>query len=132
MIWHGAFGESRSAREATAVLLEADLPSQFNLVLLWSDGLFGATVAFHVEAMLSLGSSAGGGIRASGLKQSFFSPPSDKVEVVRLSRLYYFMLSFASSRFCCNASSGMQLLSGSRHTHILATCILSKGFQRTA
>lgn len=51
-----------------AALLEAHLPSQFNLVLLWSDRLLGATVIFPAETMLSLGPSPSGRIRASGLK----------------------------------------------------------------
>lgn len=51
-----------------AALLEAHLPSQFNLVLLWIDRLLGATVTFPAETMLSLGPSPSGRIRASGLK----------------------------------------------------------------
>lgn len=53
---------------ATAALLETHLPSQFNLVLLWSDGLFGAIITLHVETMLSFVPSLSGRLRACGFK----------------------------------------------------------------
>jgi len=80
VVWCGAFGENRSARGVTVALLEAHLPSHSNLVVLWNAVLFGANVTFCVETMPSLDPSPGGRIRAIGLKQSLFSPPSDKLK----------------------------------------------------